>query len=89
MANIWEKAILILAGNLNSGLSCVITTVCCSGKFHYKYLRHLSCPKQFNPIQIQLFASEIKKNFSFEHLKCFLSPRDISFLAVSDDAYVD
>ena len=27
MARIWEKAILILAGNLNSGLSYLITTV--------------------------------------------------------------
>ena len=27
MANIWEKAILILAGNLNSDLSYLITTV--------------------------------------------------------------
>ena len=27
MANIWEKAILILVGNLNSGLSYLITTV--------------------------------------------------------------
>ena len=27
MANIWEKAIWILAGNLNSGLSYSITTV--------------------------------------------------------------
>ena len=27
MANIWEKAISILAGNLNSGLSYLITTV--------------------------------------------------------------
>ena len=27
MTNIWEKAILILAGNLNSGLSYLITTV--------------------------------------------------------------
>ena len=27
MANIWEKAILILAGNLNLGLSYLITTV--------------------------------------------------------------
>ena len=28
MANIWEKAILILAGNLNLGPSYLITTVC-------------------------------------------------------------
>ena len=28
MANIWEKVISILAGNLNSGLSYLITTVC-------------------------------------------------------------
>ena len=27
MANIWEKAISILAGNLNSGCSYLITTV--------------------------------------------------------------
>ena len=27
MANIWEKAISILAGNLNLGSSCLITTV--------------------------------------------------------------
>ena len=27
MANIWEKATLILVGNLNSGLSYIITTV--------------------------------------------------------------
>ena len=27
MANIWEKAISILVGNLNSGLSYLITTV--------------------------------------------------------------
>ena len=27
MANIWEKAILILAGNLNSGLSYLSTAV--------------------------------------------------------------
>ena len=27
MANIWEKAISVLAGNLNSGLSYLITTV--------------------------------------------------------------
>ena len=27
MANIWEKAVPILAGNLNSGLSYLITTV--------------------------------------------------------------
>ena len=27
MANIWEKSISILAGNLNSGLSYLITTV--------------------------------------------------------------
>ena len=30
MAKIWEKAVLILAGNLNSGLSYLITTVICT-----------------------------------------------------------
>ena len=36
MANIWEKAISILAGNLNSSLSYLITTVCCYKKFTKK-----------------------------------------------------
>jgi hypothetical protein len=31
MANIWEKAISILAGNLNSGLSYLIITVLITG----------------------------------------------------------
>ena len=34
MANIWEKAISILAGNLNSGRSYHITTVLCVWKLY-------------------------------------------------------
>ena len=47
MANIWEEAILILAGNLNSGLSYLITTVhtssfftCCDGPKRLKVLKN-------------------------------------------------
>ena len=46
MANIWEKAISILAGNLNLGLSYLITAVCALGKCYKKGLQ--SCTKRVN-----------------------------------------
>ena len=39
MANIREKAISILAGNLNSGLSYLITTVAVSQVIQYFWLK--------------------------------------------------
>ena len=45
MANIWEKAISILAGNLNSGLSYLITTVmaaCMANDYHNNMDLHCS-----------------------------------------------
>ena len=46
MASIWEKAISILAGNLNSGLSYLITAVYALGKCYKKGLQ--SCTKRVN-----------------------------------------
>ena len=42
MTNIWEKAIFILAGNLNSGLSCFNTTVILN-KFGLDWLSLAKC----------------------------------------------
>ena len=44
MANIWEKAVLILAGNLNSGLSYLITTVMLTVIFPDEDVLYMSTP---------------------------------------------
>ena len=55
MANIWEKDISILAGNLNAGLSYLITTVLGKGQLITKCLLGIfNSPKKTNE-KIQLY----------------------------------
>ena len=55
MANIWEKAISILAGNLNSGLSYLITTVNMGNAFGLKLHNHkIVTSSRWKPQKVKL-----------------------------------
>ena len=65
MANIWEKAISILAGNLNLGCSYLITTVT---SIHSWYIPRTGTIKELR-MQIFIFIQKMKLDIAFFFLQ--------------------
>ena len=59
MANIWEKAISILMGKLNSGLSYLIRTVSQSASLNWSYLSEERSKTEGKSLTQQLFTLKI------------------------------
>ena len=61
MASIWVKAISILAGNLNSGRSYLITAVC---KQVFSWYEYFHCIDKFSNLPHIFMLTQIMKNIS-------------------------